>query len=83
MSRRVRPFRLAFSLQPSRVRRHRQLTQIELERLNRTQASVSATETSSDNLLSTWRTVIESLGGHLDLVAVFEDERIAIPTDLL
>jgi len=37
-------------------------------------------ETSPDNLLSTWRAVIESMGGRLEMVAVFDDERIAIPT---
>lgn len=37
-------------------------------------------ETADDNLLSTWRAVIEGMGGRLELVAVFDDERIAIPT---
>ena len=68
---------VAFNL--SELRRHRELTQVELaERLKRAQASVSAMETAEDNLLSTWRTVVESMGGHLELVAVFDDERIAI-----
>ncbi len=56
-------------------------TQVELaERLQRAQASISAMETADDNPLSTWRAVVESMGGHLELVAVFDDERIAIPT---
>jgi DNA-binding XRE family transcriptional regulator len=68
---------VAFNL--AELRRHRHLTQVELaERLQRAQASISAMETSNDNLLSTWRNVIESMGGHLELVAVFKDERIAI-----
>ena len=63
------------------LRRHRALTQVELaERLQRAQASISAMETADDNLLSTWRAVIEGMGGRLELVAVFDDERIAIPT---
>lgn len=70
---------VAFNL--AELRRHRALTQVELaERLQRAQASVSAMESADDNLLSTWRSVIESMGGRLELVAVFDDERIAIPT---
>lgn len=63
------------------LRRHRQMTQVELaERLERAQASISAMENADDNLLSTWRAVVESMGGRLELVAVFDDERIAITT---
>jgi len=70
---------VAFNL--AELRRHRDLTQVELaQRLKRAQASISAMETADDNLLSTWRAVIESMGGRLELVAVFDDERIAIPT---
>ncbi|HEC11514.1 MAG TPA: transcriptional regulator [Acidimicrobiales bacterium] len=70
---------VAFNL--AELRRHRELTQVELaERLERAQASISAMETADDNLLSTWRAVVESMGGRLELVAVFDDERIAIPT---
>ena len=70
---------VAFNL--SELRRHRSLTQVELaERLQRAQASISAMETADDNLLSTWRSVVESMGGLLELVAVFDDERIAIPS---
>ena len=68
---------VAFNLAELRRRRH--LTQKELaQRLARAQSSVSAMETAKDNLLSTVRDVVESMGGHLELVAVFEDERIAI-----
>ena len=57
------------------------VTQVELaERLERAQASISAMETADDNLLSTVRSVVESMGGRLELVAVFDDERIAIAT---
>jgi len=70
---------VAFNL--AELRRLRSLTQVELaERLHRAQASISAMETADDNLLSTWRAVVESMGGRLELVAVFDDERIAIPT---
>jgi DNA-binding XRE family transcriptional regulator len=71
---------VAFNL--AELRRHRHLTQVELaERLQRAQASISAMEGADDNLLSTWRAVVESMGGHLEMVAVFDDERIAIPVD--
>ena len=71
---------VAFNL--AELRRHRNLTQAELgERLKRAQASISAMETADDNLLSTVRSVVESMGGRLEMVAVFDDERIAIPTD--
>ena len=70
---------IAFNL--AELRRHRQLTQAELaQRLERAQASISAMESSGDNLLSTWRAAVEGMGGRLELVAVFDDERIAIPT---
>lgn len=70
---------VAFNL--AELRRHRDLTQVELaERLEKAQASISAMEAAGDNLLSTWRSVVESMGGRLELVAVFDDERIAIPT---
>ena len=70
---------VAFNL--AELRRHRQLTQVELaERLERAQALISAMETADDNLLSTVRSVVESMGGRLELVAVFDDERIAIAT---
>lgn len=68
---------VAFSL--GELRRRRSLTQQELaERLARAQSSISAMEAAKDNLLSTVRDVVEGMGGHLELVAVFEDERIAI-----
>ncbi|MFV1990772.1 MAG: transcriptional regulator [Acidimicrobiales bacterium] len=70
---------VAFNL--AELRRHRELTQVELaRRLERAQASISAMESADDNLLSTWRSVVESMGGRLEIVAVFDDERIAIPT---
>ena len=68
------------ALNLAELRRHRELTQVELaQRLERTQASISAMEAAGDNLLSTYRAAIESMGGRLELVAVFDDERIVIP----
>lgn len=68
---------VAFNL--GELRRHRELTQVELaERLKKAQASISQMEAAEDNLLSTYRSVIEGMGGHLEIVAVFDNERIAI-----
>ncbi|WP_420626354.1 helix-turn-helix domain-containing protein [Candidatus Poriferisodalis sp.] len=72
---------IAFNL--AELRKHRHMTQVDLaRRLQRTQATISAIEASEDNLLSTWRAAVEGMGGRLELVAVFDDERIAIPTSL-
>lgn len=63
------------------LRRHRELTQTELaRRLDRAQASVSAMETAADNLVSTLRMAVEGMGGHLEVTAVFDDERIPLTT---
>lgn len=68
---------VAFNL--GELRRHRELTQVELaERLEKAQASISQMEAAEDNLLSTYRSVIEGMGGYLEIVAVFDNERIAI-----
>lgn len=68
---------VAFNL--AELRRARSMTQMELaQRLERAQASISAMENADDNLVSTVRSVVEGMGGHLELVAVFDDERIAI-----
>ena len=70
---------VAFSL--AELRKARELTQVELaERLKTAQPTVSAMENAGDNLVSTVRSVVESLGGHLEMVAVFGDERIALDT---
>ena len=69
---------VAFNL--AELRRHREMTQVELAQcLELTQASVSAMESAGDNLLSTYRSVIESLGGYLEMVAVFDNERVVLP----
>lgn len=70
---------VVFSL--AEIRKARKLTQVELGHLlNMAQPSISAMESSQDNLLSTVRAGIEAMGGRLELVAVFDDERIAIDT---
>ena len=61
------------------LRKHRNLTQTELaRRLDRAQASVSAMETAADNLVSTLRMAVEGMGGHLEVTAVFDNERIPL-----
>jgi len=68
---------VAFNL--GELRKAREMTQVELaEILNRAQTSISAMENADDNLMSTIKTVIESMGGRLEIVAVFDDERIAL-----
>lgn len=72
---------VAFNL--AELRRSRQVTQAALaETLGRSQATISEIESSGDHRLSTVRKVVESMGGHLELVAVFDGERIALPADV-
>ena len=62
-----------------RLRLSRKVTQTELaRRLGRAQSAVSIMESSEDHLMSTVRSVVESLGGSVELVAVFDDERIPV-----
>ncbi len=61
------------------LRRAREMTQAELaRRLERAQPAVAAMEKTEDHLVSTVRAVVESLGGRLELTAVFDDQRIPI-----
>lgn len=61
------------------LRQARAMTQIELaDRLKRAQPTISEMENTDDHLISTVRSVVESLGGHLDIAAVFGNERIPI-----
>lgn len=70
---------VAYTLKELRQRRN--LTQTELaRRLDRAQASVSAMETAADNLVSTLRMAVEGMGGHLEVTAVFDNERIPLTT---
>lgn len=72
---------VAFNL--AELRRARQITQVELaQRLERAQPSISAMEHADDNLVSTVQSVVESMGGRLEMVAVFDDERIVISPNI-
>ena len=62
-----------------RLRLSRKVTQTELaRRLGRAQSAVSIMESSEDHLMSTVRSVVEGLGGSVELVAVFDDERVPL-----
>jgi predicted transcriptional regulator len=55
------------------------VTQVQLaEQLGISQGNVSRLEARSDIYLSTLRAYIEALGGHLEIAAVFDDERVAV-----
>jgi DNA-binding transcriptional regulator YiaG len=62
-----------------RLREHRAVSQEALaDLMSISQASVSKTERREDMLLSTLRSFIEALGGHLQLVAKFPSETIEL-----
>ena len=72
---------VAYSL--GELRQARAMTQIELaDRLKRAQPTISEMENTDDHLISTVRSVVESLGGRLEITAVFDDERIPIVAPL-
>lgn len=61
------------------LRRARQITQAELARLMATtQPNVSRIEKGAEMELSTLRNFVEALGGHLEITAVFDDERFPV-----
>ena len=61
------------------LRRARKITQGELARLMATtQPNVSRIENGREMELSTLRGYVEALGGHLEVAAVFEDERFPV-----
>lgn len=61
------------------LRSHRGVTQVELaDRLGTAQSGVSRIERRDDLFLSTLADYIEALGGHLEISAVFDNERIPI-----
>jgi DNA-binding Xre family transcriptional regulator len=61
------------------LRNTRNITQIQLAaQLGITQGNVSRLEGRSEIYLSTLRSYIEALGGHLEIAAVFGDERIPV-----
>jgi DNA-binding Xre family transcriptional regulator len=58
------------------LRQTRHVTQVQLaERLGISQGNVSRLEGRGDVYLSTLRNYIEALGGHLEIAAVFDDQR--------
>lgn len=57
----------------------RNVTQVQLaDTLGISQGNVSRLETRSDVYLSTLRSCVEALGGHLEIAAVFDDERVTV-----
>lgn len=63
----------------AQLRQSRQVTQVQLaEQLGISQGNVSRLEARSDVYLSTLRNYVEALGGHLEIAAVFGDERVAV-----
>jgi len=61
------------------LRQSRNITQIQLAaQLGITQGSVSRMEGRSEIYLSTLRSYIEALGGHLEIAAVFGDDRVPV-----
>ncbi len=63
----------------AQLRQSRHVTQVQLaETLGISQGNVSRLEARSDAYLSTLRSYIEALGGHLEIAAVFDDERVAV-----
>jgi transcriptional regulator with XRE-family HTH domain len=63
----------------AQLRQSRHVTQVQLaETLGISQGNVSRLEGRSDIYLSTLRSYIEALGGHLEIAAVFDDERLPV-----
>jgi len=63
----------------AQLRQSRHVTQVQLaETLGISQGNVSRLEGRSDIYLSTLRSYIEALGGHLEIAAVFDDQRVPV-----
>jgi DNA-binding Xre family transcriptional regulator len=61
------------------LRQSRNITQVQLaDVLGISQGNVSRLEGRSDVYLSTLRSYVEALGGHLEIAAVFGDERVPV-----
>lgn len=74
---RVRAIEDALAL--AELRQSRRVTQVQLaETLGISQGNVSRLEARSDVYLSTLRSYVEALGGHLEIAAVFGDERVRV-----
>ena len=67
------------ALRLAELRESRQATQQQIaNELSVTQANISRIEHESDLYLSTLRNYVEALGGHLEIAAVFDEERIVL-----
>lgn len=78
---RVEEYKLAMldALALGELRRHRELTQEQVaETLGIAQRNVSRSEGRSEIYLSTLRDYVEAMGGHLEIAAVFDDERVPV-----
>ena len=65
------------------LRNSRNVTQVELAaQLGITQGNVSRIEGRSEIYLSTLRSYIEALGGHIEITAVFGDDRVPVAVTL-
>jgi DNA-binding Xre family transcriptional regulator len=65
------------------LRESRKVTQVDLAaELGIAQGNVSRMENRSEIYLSTLRSYIEALGGHLEITAVFDDDRIPVAVGL-
>ena len=63
----------------AKLRQSRRITQVQLaETLGISQSNISRLEARSDVYLSTLRGYIEALGGHLEIAAVFDDDRVTV-----
>lgn len=61
------------------LRQMREVTQVELaQALDVGQPRISRLERGGDVLLSTVAAYVEALGGHLEIAAVFDDERVSV-----
>jgi transcriptional regulator with XRE-family HTH domain len=73
--------RLMQAVTLAELRKARALTQVQLAKtLDTTQSGVSRIEHQTDIYLSTLRSFIEAMGGHLELSAIFPDGTVVIST---
>ena len=67
------------ALELAELRRSRHVTQIQLAtELGISQGNVSRLEGRSSIYLDTLRSYVQALGGHLEIAAVFGDERVSV-----
>jgi len=63
----------------NKLRESRNVTQVDLAaELGISQGNVSRMENRSEIYLSTLRSYVEALGGHLEIIAVFDDARVPV-----